>query len=109
MGPTMIHHQAEVNARIRAITQLIIALERSITAALQSIEYLAAERRELGENLIDDSNLVTTLVDMPVLHGGNRLTVKDAQRIVGRLRYHIEHHGDGHTADTDTTDAGGER
>lgn len=53
------------------------------------IEHL---RHELHDDSIRDENLVTVLIDAPLLNGGVRLTVLEAYRIIYELSAFVEAH-----------------
>lgn len=55
----------------------------------QLVEHLRHELRDPG---IQDENLVTVLVDAPLLNGGVRLTVSEAHRIIDELSVFVEEH-----------------
>lgn len=86
-------HRATVQRTTRQITGLILALERSITAQTEAIAFLSMIRSDLRDSEMDDSHLVTGLVNSPLLNGNERLSVSEAERIVHTLTDMIERHG----------------
>jgi hypothetical protein len=82
-------HEISINAKIHEITLLIEAEERAIAAHVMAhgvtIAYLSGQRQELRDSLLDDSQIVTHLVDAPLLNGGARLTIGEARRVVDDL------------------------
>jgi hypothetical protein len=91
MSSTIVsHHRTEVKKHISEVTALILAEERSITASLHTVEFLSALRKELTDSLVEDNDLVTPLIDTPMLRGGCRLSVGEATRIIQRLTDYVE-------------------
>lgn len=88
------HHEHTTKQAIKRATEAIHGLERGITAAVEAISLLSAARRELSDSLITNKNLVTALVDVPLLNGGTRLTVSEAQHVVMALTEFIDEHDD---------------
>jgi hypothetical protein len=87
-------YQKETLVEIKDLTELIEAAERSITTQVSVIAFLSGKRRELRDSLLDDDNLITALVDIPLLDGGTRVSIGEARRIIEELSHYIKDHSD---------------